>query len=211
MRVHFGVDVDWTKLASDSSVDKTATALRARGITVFVVNNREDARKMVLTLMPKGSQVMRANSITLDQTGLIDDIQGNDYVSLREKLTIDTGISYLRDDDLRRAITPQYELGSVHAVTEDGQVAIASSTGSQLAPYVFGAEKVIWIVGTQKIVKTLDEAMERIYEFTLPLVSDSVQKASGVKGTSVNKILIVEKEPVPRRTTLIFVKEKLGF
>jgi hypothetical protein len=38
-----------------------------------------------------------------------------------------------------------------------------------------------------------------------------VQKASGVKGTSVNKILIVEKEPVPGRTTLIFVKEKLGF
>lgn len=53
--------MDWTKLAADSVVEKTAKALRSRGINVFVVNNREEARKLALTLMPKGSHVMRAN------------------------------------------------------------------------------------------------------------------------------------------------------
>lgn len=203
--------MDWTKPASASVVEKTVAELEARGINVLVVKNREEARKMALSLMPKGSQVMHANSITVDQTGLINDIQGKDYVSLRDKLTLDSGNSYFRNDALRRAVSPQYEIGSVHAVTEDGQVVIASSSGSQLAAYSFGAEKVIWIVGTQKIVRNLDQAMERIYEYTLPLVSNDVKKASGVKGTQVNKILIVENEPIHGRTTLIFVKERLGF
>jgi hypothetical protein len=203
--------MDWTKPANDEVIEKVAEALRKRGMQVFVVNNRDEAREKVLELMPKGSEVMRANSITLDESGLTDAIQGDDYVSLKEKLVIMKDNIYLRNDAWRKALTPQYGIGSVHAITEEGEVVTASASGSQLSFYSYGAEKIIWVVGAQKIVKDLDQAFKRIYEYTLPLVSDEVKKLLGIPGVSVNKLLIVEKESIPYRTTVILVKERLGF
>ena len=106
---------------------------------------------------------------------------------------------------------PEYCIGSVHAVTQDGKVFIASNTGSQLPSYAYGSANVIWVVGTQKIVKDFDEANERIYKYTLPLESERARKAYGVPGSAVNKMLIVNKEVAPGRITIIFVNEKLGF
>lgn len=104
----------------------------------------------------------------------------------------------------------EYDVGSVNAVTEDGKLVVASATGSQLAPIAAGAANVILVVGTQKIVKNLDEAFRRIEEHSLPLESEQLKKLYGVP-SSINKILIISKEAIPNRIKLIFVKEKLGF
>ena len=101
-------------------------------------------------------------------------------------------------------------VGSVHAVTEDGKIVIASNSGSQLAPYAFSAAKVIWIVGTQKIVKNLDEAMKRIEEYTLKLEDERLMNVYGMH-SSIRKVLTINSEIMPGRITLIFVKEVLGF
>ena len=106
--------------------------------------------------------------------------------------------------------SPDYAAGSVQAVTEDGQILIASNTGSQLGPYASGAGKVIWVVGTQKIVKNLDEGLKRIYEYCLPLEKEHMRQLYNA-GTGVNKVLIVNKEFRPNRITVIIVKERLGF
>ena len=93
----------------------------------------------------------------------------------------------------------------------DGKVLIASNTGSQLPAYAYGASKVIWIVGTQKIVNDLEDGMKRIYEYTLPLESERAQKAYGVAGSAVSKLLIVNQEVTPGRITIIFVPENIGY
>ena len=108
------------------------------------------------------------------------------------------------------SVTPDYAAGSVHAVTEDGQVLIVSNTGSQLGPYAYGAGNVIWVVGAQKIVKDLNEGLQRIYEYCLPREKVHMQQLYST-GTGVNKILIVNKEFRPNRITMIIVKEELGF
>ena len=101
-------------------------------------------------------------------------------------------------------------IGSVHAVTEDGHILIASNTGSQLSAYVYGAENVIFIVGTNKIVKNTDDGIKRIYEHSFPLENERAKKAYGMN-SAVNKILILNKEFKQNRIKLVFVKEKLGF
>ena len=53
------------------------------------------------------------------------------------------------------AAAPEYVVGSVHAVTEEGSLLIASASGSQLGPIVSGAEHVIFVIGGQKIVPDL--------------------------------------------------------
>ena len=105
---------------------------------------------------------------------------------------------------------PDYAAGSVHAVTEDGHVLIASNTGSQLGPYATGAGKVIWAVGAQKIVKDLNEGLRRIQEYCFPREEEHMRQLYKV-GTSVSKVLIVNREFRPGRITMIIVKEELGF
>lgn len=96
-------------------------------------------------------------------------------------------------------------------MVENGQVLIASNSGSQLPAYVYGAAHIIWVVSTQKIVRDLDDAIKRIYEYALPLESQRVRKAYGMPHSNVSKLLIINREVNVGRLTLIFVKEKLGF
>jgi acyl-CoA hydrolase len=106
--------------------------------------------------------------------------------------------------------SPDIVVGSVHAVTEEGQVLIASASGSQMAAYVYGASKVIWVVGTQKLVKNLEEGMQRIKEYSYPLEDARIREIYG-RGSILAKLLLVQHEFMPDRTTIILVKENLGF
>ena len=201
---------NWSELASNESIAKTIEALKANGIDAMVVENSEKAKKKVLELLPKGAEVMNMSSVTIDTLNLAKDInESAKFDSVKNKLSkMDRKTQRLEMQRIGAA--PQYALGSVHAVTEDGKVIIASNTGSQLPAYAYGASHVIWVVGTQKITKNVDEGTKRIYEYVLPLESERMKKAYGM-GSFVSKLLIINKEKVAGRLTLILVKEKLGF
>ena len=201
--------MDWNKLADDSVVESTAEALRKRGFEVIVVGNGEEAKKKVLELVPEGAEVGAGSSTTLDEIGVTKEIdESGKYDSIRKRIR-EISDEKERAAARRKMIGPRYSMGSVQAITEDGQVVAASATGSQLGYYVYGAEKLVLVAGTNKIVKNLDEAFKRIYEHALPLESERMRKAYGM-GSSVNKILVFERER-PGRITLILVKQKLGF
>ena len=73
-----------------------------------------------------------------------------------------------------------------------------------------GAGHVVWVVGVQKLVKDFDEAMDRLYSYTLPLESERLRGVFGID-SFVAKLLIVNREANPERIHIILVKEKLGF
>ncbi len=201
----------WEKLASDKEIKITVKSLGSNGITAFVVENAKMAKKKALEIIPPHSQVMNMTSATLDSIGLPDEIlKKGKFNSVRNELEkLDRKKDNLKMQELGAA--PEWAIGSVHAVTLDGEVFIASNTGSQLPAYAYGATHVVWIVGTQKIVKNKIEAMKRLYEHCLPLESERARIAYGVEASAINKILIINKEVKPERINLIFVKEKLGF
>jgi acyl-CoA hydrolase len=202
--------MDWTKLADDSTVENTAQALRKRGIEAIVVDDGESAKKKIFELIPKGAEVMQMTSATLKEIGIAEELEQTDeYESVRKKI-MEISDEKQRNDMRRKSLSPDYAIGSVHAVTQDGQILVASGSGSQLPAYVFGAANVIFVVGTQKIVKDLNDGLMRIYEHSLPLESERVKKEYGMPRSMVNKILILEGER-PGRIKLIFVKQKLGF
>lgn len=188
-------------LADETTVQKTVEALGANEIEAIVVENGAAAKEKVLKLLPKGAEVMTMSSETLKKVGLTE------VDTVKEKLkVIETGT-----EKSKLGAAPEWAIGSVHAVTEDGKVLIASNTGSQLPAYVYGSGHVIWVVGAQKIVKDLDEGMKRIYEYVLPLESERVKKAYGMEKSNVSKLLIFNKETQPGRITMVLVKEKVGF
>ena len=101
-------------------------------------------------------------------------------------------------------------IGSAHAVTETGEIVVASMTGSQLPAYAYAAEKVIFVVGAQKVVKDLAEAHERISVHVLPLESERAKAAYGVPGSAVNKILEIRGD-FPGRVAVVLVEQEFGF
>jgi L-lactate utilization protein LutC len=197
-------------LASDARIGRTVKALEANNIHAIVAENGADAQKILYELVPANAEVFTSSSETLKALGVVEEIdKSGRYNSIREKLVMMDRTTQSREME-KLGATPEYMIGSVHAVTETGQVIIASKTGSQLSGYVSAAAHVIWVVGTQKIVQNLQEGMERVEEYVLPLESARAMKAYGVE-SSINKLLVVNKEFRPGRTTIIFVKENLGF
>lgn len=196
--------------ASDAQIERTALALEENNIHVIVTENGVDAKKALFKLIPDNAEVFTASSITLKTLGISEEIDSSGhYDSVRAKLTLMDRKTQKREME-KLGATPEYMVGSVHAVTENGHVIIASNTGSQLAGYVSAAAHIIWVVGTQKIVPTFEDGMERLEEYTFPLENARAIQAYGV-GSNINKLLIVNKEYMSGRTTIIFVKENLGF
>ncbi|MBP9719062.1 MAG: lactate utilization protein [Candidatus Levybacteria bacterium] len=201
---------NWKTIALDTIIEKTATSLEEHGIAVIVVDTPEEAKKTVLKLIPQKAEVMTMTSETLKELGLETELNtSGNYDSVKTKLmTMDRKTQGNEMQKLGAAA--DYSIGSVHAVTEDGKVLIASNSGSQLPGYAYGSPHVVWVVGAQKLVKDLDEGMKRIYEYVLPLESERAHKAYGVSGSFVSKLLIFNKE-IPGRITMIIVKQPLGF
>lgn len=197
-------------LAEESSIQAAIKALGENGIEASIAQKGEDAKQMVLKMIPPGVEVMTMTSVTLDTIGVSKEInESGKYQSVRQKLT---SMSKEKQGDEMQKIgaAPDWVIGSVHAVTEDGKVMIASATGSQLPAYTYGSNHVIWVVGAQKIVSDVKEATKRIYEYVFPLENERAMKAYGV-GSGVNKLLTINKEVTPGRIRMIIVKEKLGF
>jgi len=197
-------------VADDARVTRTTAALEANGISVRRAADAAEAKRIVLGLIPDGSQVHHGASESLEASGIIDEIEKSGrYDPVRPRIrNLDRKT---QADEIRRlSAAPDVMLGSVHAVTETGSLLAASMGGSQLGPYVSGAGRVILVVGTQKIVSDLEEGLRRINEYAFPLEDARAQAAYGIH-SAVNKVLIINHEIVPGRITIVFVDEVLGF
>jgi YkgG family uncharacterized protein len=198
--------------ASDATIERTADALRAKGYAVHVVEDGDEARDVVLGLLPEGAEVGQGASTTLDAIGLSNAIEESGRFDAVRKRTrsmdrsTPEGLRAMR----KLGVGPDWYVNSVHAVTVDGTFVDVSNTGSQLAPLAFGAGEVIFVIGSQKIVPDLETAMRRIEEHTLPLEN---QRMQGLYGTDseIKKVLIIHKEFRPSRFTVVLVKEPVGF
>jgi L-lactate utilization protein LutC len=201
----------WDKIADDKSIETAAKALTANGFSTFVVENGSAAKQKALELIPKGAEVFTATSMTVDAIGLSKELnESGNFISVRNKMNaLDRNTQ--KKEMAKLGGAPDWVVGSVHALTEDGKAIIASASGSQLPAYSFGAQNVLWIVGAQKIVKDESQGMKRIYEHTLPLESERAKKAYGVPGSFVAKLLTMNKEFAEGRIKIIIVKEVLGY
>jgi hypothetical protein len=199
----------FTTLPDEQTLAATVTALEEHGFSVEVVDDLDAARRAVLARIPHGSSVMTNTSVTLAETGIADVVNDSGhYDSARAKMA---ELDYGTQLQEMKAIggQPDYALGSVHAVTRDGTLVIASASGSQLASYAWGAANVIFVVGAHKLVSTLEEARERVYFHSLVLEDGRAVAAYG-QHSFVGKILEIRQE-LPGRIHVVLVRQAVGF
>lgn len=197
-------------LAVDAErLSRTAAALSDRGFNVSVARTREEAARLTLELVPEGSSVHTGSSVTLAQLGVTDELERSErYRAVRpQMLRMDRAT---QGDEIRRlAATPDVFLASAAAVTEDGQILIASGSGSQVGPIASGAGRVVLVIGAQKVVSDLAEAHRRLEEHVLPLESARAMAAYG-RTASINQTLALHGGG-RGRINVVLVSEAIGY
>ena len=205
--VQMPVNESFTKPAGAPAIERAAEALRSRMIEVVVVPDA--ARDAVLGLIPQGAEVGEGASVTLDQIGVTQIIEQSGHYDAVRPLTRAMDRATQMREIRKMGAAPDIQINSVAALTQDGRMVVASSTGSQIGSIAFGAGRLILVVGSQKIVKDLDTAMRRVTEYCLPIEDAKMQKLYGVR-SAVNKMLVFNAEASPGRTTVIIVREPVG-
>jgi len=199
----------FTTLPDDETLATSVVALEEHGFSVEVADDLDAARHAVLARIPEGSSVMTNTSVTLEETGIAKAINdGGPYESVRNKML---ALDFETQAQEMKAIAgqPDFAIGSVQAVTRDGALVIASASGSQLASYAWGATNVIFIVGAQKLVPTLEAAQQRITEHSLKLEDARALAAYG-QNSYIGKVLEIHQER-PGRIHIVLIRRVIGF
>lgn len=200
----------FTAPASAETLERTAAALTAHGFTVEILDDDAAARTRVDDLIPEGATVFTGASETLRLSGIRDDINLSGRYDAIGPRSVAMDRATQMDEIRRMVASPDVSIGSVAAVTETGSLVIASATGSQLPGYAGGAARAIWVVGAQKVVPDLATALRRVEEHCLPLETVRAREAYG-QSSAVNRLLVLNAEPVPGRGVVLLLREAVGF
>lgn len=194
-------------------LDGTVNSLTANNFPTEVVENKQAALEKIKQLIPDGTSVMKGSSVTLTEIGFIDLLISGQHKwdNVHERVLTEKDPekqALLR----KQSVISDYYLGSAHAITETGEIVIASNTGSQLPHLVYTSQNIILVVGQQKIVPTLADAFTRIEQVVVPLEDKRMHEAYGF-GTNYAKTLILHNEGKGsgRKFHVLIVREDLGY
>ncbi|HQV65115.1 MAG TPA: lactate utilization protein [Candidatus Paceibacterota bacterium] len=194
-------------------IEKAITNLSAHNFKPQIVNTKEEALELIKNMIPAGASVMNGSSVTLNEIGFIDYLKSGNHGwnNIHEAIVNETDPN-IQATLRQQALTSEYYLGSVHALSATGELVIASNSGSQLPHLVFTSPNIILIVGANKITESLDGAMKRLQEYVVPKENARAQIAYGGP-TYLAKTLIMhgENQALGRNVHIIIVNEALGY
>lgn len=204
----------FSELADLGTIEKTIDQLNARNIHAEFLQTGAQALQRIKDLVPAGASVSTGASLTLREIGLESILieKEHPWNNLKDQILAESDRA--KQALLRKQSTmADYFLGSVHAVVTNGEVIIASATGSQLAAYGFSSQHVIWVVGAQKIVASLEEGIRRVEEYIFPHEEARMrERTNGARGSVIGRLMVFRHEPafLGRTVRLLLVNEKLG-
>jgi L-lactate utilization protein LutC len=207
-----GVDPGkWNTRPSNEIIAETVNAMRERGIRVIPAENGDEALEILITLIPSGAEVMNGSSTTLIEIGYPEYVQSgrSGWKDLHDVVTAENN-DKKRADLRRRSVTAEYFVSGANAIAKTGEIVACDKTGSRVGAWPFAAGNLILVVGTNKIVPTLDAALRRVREYSFPLENARAQRAYGTP-SRIGKCVILEYEQNEGRVTLILVNEILGY
>lgn len=203
---------NYTSIPTREKIDKVLITFNDRNIKGIFVNSKKEALDAIFEIIPNDSEIATGSSESLREIGFLDVLKQKQHNWKNVKDNLFAEVDHLKREELRReSILADYNIQSCHAITEKGQLVIASGMGNQISAIAYASKNIVFVVGAQKIVKNLDEAFERIRNYVMPLENERMKKIGFKKGTTLGKILIFEKEIREREIHVIIVNENIGF
>lgn len=193
--------------------------LKSRNIEAFFVQTKDEALKKSLELIPENSSVSWGGSSSIEEIGLKEKIRNGKYIvfdrekaqTLEEKTKI-----------IHQGLTSDFFLASCNAVSEDGILVNIDGLANRLAGICYGPKHVLFIVGINKIVKNIDDAISRARNISAPINAqrfdiDTPCKKTGCcydclsPDTICCQLLITRYSKIKDRMIIILVNENLGY
>ena len=205
------IDATLDELPTEEAVETAAENLEANGFEVIVADSTEEALETIQSQIPAGASVMNGHSTTLEEIGFADYLSESDHEweSLADEI-------WSIDDDAKRqaarreAQTADNFLGGINAISQTGELVAADRSGSRIGAYPFAASNVVIVSGVNKIVPTIDDALDRLESVAYPLENERAQEAYGVD-SAIAKELIFRQELEEGRTTVVLIRDQLGY
>jgi hypothetical protein len=203
------------KVASQEVLDKTVKALTDKGHGAHVFDTKEEAVTFITTkLLTEGATISSGYSTTINEIGLSDWLKTQtshhdfktEYLEHQKK-----GDWAAAGKVQRQGYTADFFFSGASAVSEQGDIVYGDLTGSRVAALSAGTQ--VFIVGTNKITSSYDDAVERLYKLQLAIESERAHLAYGVEGSAViNFGAIRGANPFAKgRIVVIFVKGQYGY
>ncbi|RJP21825.1 MAG: lactate utilization protein [Candidatus Abyssobacteria bacterium SURF_5] len=202
------------------TIQKTVDALTANNIECILVQTKQEALAKTLEMIPEGSTVGLGGSVTVEQVGLLERLRSGKYTLYDQ---YEAGIDMPENMKRRKqGLTAQFFVAGTNAITSDGQLVNVDGLGNRVAAQAFGPEKVILIAGTNKIVKDVHDAFDRLQNVAAPTNAKRVNYMTPCQETGVcidcdspmricNIYTIIRRMMFPGRLTVILVNESLGY
>ncbi|OAQ52019.1 hypothetical protein HTG_13640 [Natrinema mahii] len=205
------IDATLDDLPPDEAIEATVENLEANGFDVVVADSAAEALETIQSQIPAGASVMNGHSTTLEEIGFDDYLSAGDH----EWESLADEIWSIDDDAKRQAArresqTADYFLGGINAIAQTGELVAADRSGSRIGAYPFAASNVVIVSGVNKIVPTLEDALDRLESVAYPLENERAQEVYGVE-SAIAKQLIFRQELEDDRTTVVLVREQLGY
>ncbi len=157
-------------------MDKLIEKLRSINIRAYSACDREEAKRLALGLITPGATIAMGNSVTLRETGIFDAIVNGGYKTINQ---FEPGISAEENLKRRKAgMSADVYFTSTNALTLDGELVNIDGKGNRVAAMMFGPERVIVIVGENKIVKDQEEAWLRLKEKVAPELTKKLGRST---------------------------------
>jgi L-lactate utilization protein LutB len=199
-------------------------ALEGNDFEVFLAENIDEARRIVLEeILPKleVKKISRADSLTFEATGLHEEFRDDARFDVIDPFQED-----LEDDEAyelgRQALYSDLFFTGTNAVTETGTLVNLDGWGNRVAGIAFGPKHVVLMIGRNKIVRDLDEAMHRVknyaapinalrWEYKTPCTTTSYCELCKSPGRICSTWSITEKSFPKGRVKVILINADLGF
>lgn len=209
------------KWAYELKIHELMEVLERRGFNPVYAKTVEDARKVVMDMIPEGSKIAVGGSVTLKETGILDEIRNPKYnfIDRYSCSTLDEMF-----DKYREGYYADFLVSSTNAITMDGQLVNIDCTGNRTSQIVFGPKKVIIVAGANKIVETVEDGIKRAKSIAplnsrrlnhnTPCSKDDCMKCSNcdAKERVCNVTSIVDGcHYSPKRITVVLIPENLGY
>lgn len=199
---------------------RVVEVLNKRRYEAIYVDTLEEAKKLVLESIPKGSSVAMGGSVTLSEMDMINEIRKGEYKFFDR---FASGLPFSEVMEIyRQGLTADYFLSSTNVITEDGRLINMDSSGNRAASILFGPKKVIIVAGFNKIVKNVEEGLKRLEEIA-PMNCKRLHPHAVCADTGIcidciddarmcNYISIVQQGgKEPGRFKIIIVGQDIGF
>jgi len=204
----------------DETIQAVIDGLKKHNMAGYFVENQSELTKLLQSLIPEGSTIGSGDSITLEQTGVFDLLRNGDYM-FHDKFKPDLSSEEKRTLYLKNFSADTFITGS-SAVTMDGKIFNIDGNGSRVAPMLYGPTQVIIVIGINKIVRDLPEAIERTRQIAAPLDAKRLKKDTPCaklgrcidcnhKQRICNDFVLITGQFAVDRIKVIIVNETLGY